>query len=141
MADIKDLSAIGEKWKRVTPQRAVDYEAGIRNPRSDWATATKDAETRYNEGVQKAIQRKAFGKGVAKAGTQVWQERALAVGPGRFQEGVATSGDNFERGFQPFADTIKATQLPPRFPKGDPRNLERVKVMSQALRAKKESLS
>lgn len=140
MANIKDLNAIGEKWKRVTPQRSVDYEAGIRAPRVDWETATRDAETRYNEGVQKAIQRKAFGKGVSASGTQNWQERALAVGPGRFQEGVAASGDNFERGFQPYADTIRSLNLPPRFPKGDPRNLERVKAVSQALRAKKESL-
>jgi hypothetical protein len=32
---------------------------------------------------------------------------------------------------------IESIQLPPRGPKGDPRNIERVRVIAQALRARK----
>jgi hypothetical protein len=39
--------------------------------------------------------------------------------------------------FAPYADVIKATTLTPRFPRGDLRNLDRVKTISQALRKKK----
>ena len=138
MARIKDLSKIQEKWGRVTPQRTQDYQDGVRDPGTDWAAATADAEQRYKDGVQKAAARGAFGKGVKKAGTSRWQERSLAVGPNRFAEGVASSTQRYADGFAPFAQTIQSTQLPPRFPKGDIRNLDRVKVISQALRQKKE---
>jgi len=138
MANIKDMSKIREKWTRVTPQRPEDYAIGVQDPKRDWASATKEAEKRYSEGVQKSIQRGAFGKGVSAAGTQKWQQRSLSVGPNRFAEGVAASGDAYEQGFSPYAQTIASTSLPPRFPKGDPRNLERVKAIAVALRNKKE---
>ena len=44
------------------------------------------------------------------------------------------SGPDYQAGVQPYLDTIAATTLPPRFTKGDPRNLDRVKIISQALR-------
>ena len=47
------------------------------------------------------------------------------------------AGPDFEKGFAPYADVIRATALPPRFPKGDPRNYTRVQVIGTALRAKK----
>ena len=31
MAEIRDLSAIKEKWTRVTPQRTEDYKIGVKN--------------------------------------------------------------------------------------------------------------
>lgn len=140
MANIKDLSKIKAKWARVTPQRTQDYTEGIQDPSTDWASATKASEDRYKAGVLAAANRGAFGKGVAAAGTSRWQERSLSVGPGRFAEGVAASEDRYGEGFAPFAQTIASLSLPPRFPKGDPRNLERVKAVSQALRKKKEEL-
>jgi hypothetical protein len=44
---------------------------------------------------------------------------------------------DYQEGVQPYLDTIAATVLPPRFPKGDPRNLERVKAITTALRKRK----
>ncbi|GAI63187.1 unnamed protein product [marine sediment metagenome] len=63
---VKSAIKIGAKWARVTPERTVDYEEGVRNPLKDWATETKAAESRYEDGVKAAIARKAFGKGVDK---------------------------------------------------------------------------
>ncbi len=137
MAKIKTAAEIARKWARVTPQRVQDYKEGIEDPSVDWATATKNAEGNYDAGVQKAIQSKQFSKGVTKAGTEKWQKNALQKGPNRFAEGVAISEPEFQQGFEPFREVIAATQLPPRFPKGDPRNIERVKVIAEALRKRK----
>ncbi len=138
MPKVKSASDIAEKWGRVTPERSVDYEKGIRNPKKDWAASTKAAEGAYKEGVTKAAQEGRFGKGVTKAGTAKWQEKALSVGPARFSQGVSVAKPDFEKGFAPFRDVIEKTSLPPRFAKGDPRNIERVKVMAQALHAAKK---
>jgi len=139
MADIKPLGQIADKWSRVTPQRTQDYEQGVQAPRRDWAQSTAQAEDRYKEGVQKAITRSAFSKGVNAAGTSKWQEKTLAKGPNRFAEGVAASGSDYQEGFAPYHQVIQSTTLPPRFPTGDDRNIQRTIKLNKALRAKKES--
>lgn len=140
MANIKDTAAIAAKWQRVTPQRTEDYDAGISNPAADWATQTKAAETRWKDGVQKAAGRGAFGKGVAGAGTEKWQRKSKEVGTRRWGEGVQAAQSDYAQGFAPYASTIASTNLPPRYPKGDPRNIDRVSAIAKALRAKKESM-
>ena len=137
MAEIKDASRIAEKWARVTPGRAGDYTEGINNPRRDWAASTIAAEDSYKAGVTAAANAGRFGRGVRAAGTEKWRERAIAKGPQRFAEGVQLGQADYLAGFEPFAAVIRATNLPPRFPKGDPRNIDRVRVLAAALNKKR----
>jgi len=137
MAEIRSLAAIREKWTRVTPGRTEDYKLGIRNPRRDWAGETEAAAGNYKAGVDAAHAKGMFAKGVSKAGTKKWQDKALAKGPGRFAEGVYIAGPDFEGGFKPFHEAIARVDLGPRFPKRDPRNLERVKRIVDAMIAEK----
>lgn len=137
MAAIKDLSAIREKWGRVTPQRVPDYEAGVRNPRKDWATSTGQAEDRWKTAIAEASRQGRFGKGVSKAGTPGWQEKTISKGVNRWPEGVQIGVDDYERGFSPYRDEIERTKLPPRFAAGDPRNIQRVAKLADALHKKK----
>lgn len=129
----------GEKWARVTPQRSQDYVQGVRNPRVSWAKATSAAEANYVTGVQQAIAEKRFGKGVQKAGDAKWQEKAVTLGGQRFGPGVQAAQSAYETGFAPYAQVIESTTLPPRYAKGDPRNLQRVNAIATALRKKKVS--
>ena len=137
MTAVKSTSATADKWARVTPARSEDYKLGIQSPRTSWATASKAGEERFKAGVQEAINRGAYGKGVSAAGDQRWQQKALAKGPTRFAEGVAIGAPDYAAGVAPYLDTIAATTLPPRFAKGDPRNIERTRVIAMALRKKK----
>ena len=137
MAEIKDVSKVAAKWARVTPMRSEDYKIGVQDPRRDWAKQAIAQKEVWKGAIQEAAAKDLYAKGVATAGTEKWKEKALAKGPGRFAEGVMGAGPDFEKGFAPYAEVIKATTLPPRFPKGDPRNIERVRVMSAAMRTKK----
>jgi len=137
MAEIKSIAAIQEKWGRVTPQRTEDYSLGIKNPKRDWAQSAAAAKESHKAAMVAAGANDSYSKGVNKAGTARWQERAIRKGPGRFAEGVVVGAGDYGSGFAPYADVIKATTLGVRFPRGDIRNLERVKVISQALRKKK----
>lgn len=141
MPTVKSASEIASKWGRVTPGRSEDYQSGVTNPTKDWETNTKAAEDRYKDGVTKASARGAFGKGVAKAGTKKWQEKATTIGVNRWAEGVQAGQDAYAEGFAPYADVISRTTLPARYPKGDSRNINRVTVMAKAMRDKKESLT
>jgi hypothetical protein len=137
MAEIKSLAAIQEKWGRVTPGRTEDYTIGIKNPKRDWAKAAGDAKESHKAAMTAAASNDSYAKGVAKAGTAKWQDKASRKGPSRFAEGVVLGTGDYGTAFAPYAETIKATTLTPRFPRGDLRNLDRVKMISQALRKKK----
>ena len=137
MAEIKSIAAIQEKWGRVTPGRTEDYTLGIKNPKRDWAQSASAAKESHKAAMVAAAAADSYNKGVTKAGSARWQDRAIRKGPGRFAEGVIVGAADYGTGFAPYADTIKATTLPVRFPRGDLRNLDRVKTISQALRKKK----
>ena len=140
MTQIKSLDRASDNWKRKSSASTPEYEFGVQNPKKDWAKATAEAEANYKTAVIKAANEGAFGKGVKKAGTAKWQENTLAKGVNRWADGINQSGQAYEQGFQPYRETILATNLPARFPKGDPRNIERVRIMADALHKKKLSL-
>jgi len=133
MAEIKSLSAIRDKWTRVTPARVEDFKLGVQNPKRDWEQETVAAKEIWKAGIDAAHAKDLFGKGIVKAGSKKWQDKSLKVGPGRFAEGVYIAGPDYEKGFAPYREAIARVDLGPRFPKRDPRNLERVKRVVDAL--------
>jgi len=133
MAEIKSLSAIKEKWTRVTPLRTEDYKLGVKNPKRDWEQETLAAANNWKLGIDQAAAKGLFPKGVKAAGTTKWQDKALKKGPTRFAEGVYLAGDDYEKGFAPYREAIARVDLGPKFPRRDPRNIERVRRVVEAL--------
>jgi len=140
MAKIRSAKEIAEKWGRVTPGRAPDYEYGVKNPKADWEAGALKAKDAWSEGVTSAVQEDRFAKGVKKATTAKWQKRAIEKGVPRWPQGVRLGLPDYEAGFTPFAEEIARIELPPRFPKGDPRNLERVAAIATALHQLKRKI-
>lgn len=139
MAFIKPLDTIVQKWTRVTPTRQDDYRVGVQNPRRPWADATIQAANSWAAGVQAAVANGTWQAGVQKAGNTTWQQGALTVGVQRWAQGVQAAGDRYRAGFEPYANVIRATDLPARGPKGDPANIERVRAIATALHQAKLS--
>ncbi len=133
MANIRSIDQIGTKWATVTPQRSGEFRGGVENPKADWAQGATGANAAWKEGVSRAVTQDRFVKGVAKAGTAVWQEGTLSKGVQRWGPGVALAQGKYEANFAPFREAIARTVLPPRFAKRDPRNLERVRAIVDAL--------
>ena len=127
------MAAIRDKWTRVTPGRTEDYKLGIAHPKRDWEAETLAAKDNWKAGIDAAAGKGLFEKGIAKAGTKKWQDKALKKGPGRFAEGVYIAGPDYEKGFAPYREAIAATDLGPKFPRRDPRNLDRVRRVVEAL--------
>ena len=137
MAEIKSMASIKEKWARVTPQRTQDYQIGVQNPKRDWAEEAAAAKGNWKAGVDTAATKNMFEKGVLKAGSSKWKKGALEKGPGRFAEGVMIAAPDYEKGFAPYREAIDRADIGPRFPRRDPRNLNRVKAIVDALVAEK----
>ena len=138
MAAIKSISDIAKKFIDVTPQRAAEYEAGVKAPKKNWEQATVVAEANFEAGIQKAVANKSFGKGVKEAGQQKYVDGVVSKGVARWPVGVSLAEEAFAKGFAPFRDVIERTVLPARYARRDPRNLARVGAIAKALGEAKE---
>lgn len=130
---VPSAAAIAKKWARVTPDRTVDYEEGVRNPLRDWEKETADAEPLYEAGVKAGILRKAFGKGVRKCGTARQRLKTILKGIPVWAERVSLAEDDMRSGMEPVVKVLEGLTLPKQYETGDPRNIERVKAIQQAL--------
>lgn len=133
MPRVKPAADIAAKWARVAPTRQQDFEAGVADPQVDWARSTSAARESWEQGINESIQRGAFSRGVESAGSEKWRRKTRDVGAQRWGAGVRAAQQDMETAIQPYRDAIERTVLPPRGPRGDPRNLERSAVMARAL--------
>jgi hypothetical protein len=100
-------------------------------------TSTIAAAPAQAAAVSQAIAEKRFERGVQAAGEERWRSKAAGKGATRYGPGVSDAEADYQRGVQPYLDTIANLALPPRGPRGDIKNLDRVRAVVQALRAKK----
>lgn len=134
---LKDTATIARKYSQRAQAAGPDYAAGVKSPSKDWQANTAAASDSYAQGVQAAIGRGAFAKGVQSAGTPKWQEKASTVGAARYPQGVAGAENAYSTGFAPYATTLASLALPPRSAKGSPQNIQRVQAVADALHRKK----
>ncbi len=130
---VKSAIDIARKWARVTSGRTEDYEAGVRNPSKDWETETLAAEDNYEEGIKQSIQNKSFSKGVRAAGTEKQKSKTISKGIQRWPDGVNDAESDMRTGMEPVVQALEGINLPKRYPTGDPRNIERVKIIQTTL--------
>jgi hypothetical protein len=135
--NVKSPDVIGKKYAARGAAAGTDYATGVSTTQADWAALTTASANNYAAGVQAAIGSGMFQKGVAKAGTDKWKRKASGVGATRYGPGVQAAQGDYVTGVTPYLQVLSSLTLPPRGPKGDPGNINRVNAIAQALRAKK----
>ena len=136
---VKDTGAVAAKFKMRASGASQDYASGVAAAGSAWEQGARAGESNYEQGVQDAIGRKAFGKGVSAAGASKYTDNATKLGVQRYPTGIANAEGAYAKGVGPFLDVVKSLTLPPRGPKGSPANQQRAQVVAAAMRAKKVS--
>lgn len=136
---VKDAATAAAKFVARAGGAAADYAKGVQGAGDIWAAHTAAAEQTFADGVQAAIARKAFSHGVMAAGPAKFVTAAAGKGAQRYPSGVAAAGPLWQSKTGPYLDTIANLTLPPRRPKGDPANMQRVQAVTDALRKKKVS--
>lgn len=134
---VKDAATVAKKWAARAGAAGGDYSAGVAAPRVDWAQATSTAAPAWAQGTAQAAANGSFAKGVNAAGTDKWKRKASGVGAQRYTGGVAAAQPDYTTAIGPVLQTISSVNLPPRAPKGDPANLQRVAAITTALRKMK----
>ncbi len=138
---VPSAQAIADKWVRVTSGRATDYATGVANaPPAKYEANAKAAAGSWAAGLQQAISENRYAVRIDQKGTK-WQRNATGKGQARFGDGVTKAHDDMATGIGPYVAALQAVTLDPRGPRGDPRNLNRVaaimNALNQARRAKK----
>lgn len=139
MADIqvKDLAKSKEKYGSRGNAAGGAYTDGINGTSKDQNALAIAAKEQWAQGVATAAANDLFAKGLHKAGNDKWKHNAATKGGLRYGPGVMAAKDDWANGFQPFADTLKSLNLPPRAPRGDPSNAGRSSAVAAALHAKR----
>lgn len=133
---IKSAAEASGKWKDKASAAQSYYEAGIRAPKVDWATATVAAAANYKAGISVGDIDRRFSGGARKAGTAKWQGKAIALAS-RFSQGVGVAQADYQSAVEPYFSTISALTLPARQPRGSAANYERSRVVGNALNQKR----
>ena len=136
---LRPIEQLAEKFVKRAQASSPEYAAGVAAPKKDQAAEAIAAAPAYNQGVQEAIARDGFAKGVRKAGTAKWQEKAKTVGAQRYPQGVAGAKADWQNGFAPYAGVLSAVSLPSKGARGAAGNLERVRAVADALHNKRVS--
>lgn len=136
---VKDVATAAAKFVKNGSAAGEDYAAGVRGSGQRWQANAAAGEANYAAGVQDAMSRKAFSGGVNKAGGAKYEDRAVNVGAQRFPQGIRSAQQAWADGTAPFIQAIASANLPPRGPKGDPRNQQRSQMMADILRKRKVS--
>ena len=123
---VKDAAASAQKFVARAGAAAGDYQKGVAGAGDLWQTRTGASSDAYGQGVNDAIARGAFAKGVARAGGAKYASNASGKGAQRYPQGVSLAGPSWQSGVQPYLDAMSNMNLPPRSPRGSPNNLIRV---------------
>jgi hypothetical protein len=136
---VPDQARVASKWARRAGSAGPEYTDGVKNTPRSWATNTKAAEASYAAGVNEAIAKKRFGKGVDTAGDAKWKRGAEEKGSQRYGQGVQTAEGDYGTGVGPYLSAIGSIDLPARGPVGSDGNYSRVAAIGRALRQLKMS--
>ncbi len=137
---VKSAAEAAKKWGEVTPGRSGYYQAGAAAAGADWEANTIAAQKSFVAGVTAGNIGQMFAGGVKKAGSAKFTRKVTEVGGQRFGQGVSAAIQDYQSGAEPMLATIASLTLPPRAPRGSSSNLERVRVIADALNKKRLAL-
>jgi len=133
----KALADVVKKFGDVTPGRSAYYEQAASVAGPEWAANTAAAAPTYKAAVGDPTIDKRYAGGVKKAGADKFNRKVKDVGVARFGPGVTASLPDYQNGMAPMLETLSATNLPARAPRGSDSNLERVRTIAKALHTKR----
>lgn len=134
---VKDAASSAQKFVQRAQAAGADYGKGVAGAGQAWQERASAAKDTFAAGVQAAIGRDAYTKGIAKAGAARYTERAAGVGAQRYPQGVGAAGPQWQKNTAPYLDNMANLTLPVKRPRGDPGNLQRVAAIAESNRALK----
>lgn len=134
---MKTAQQSAQKFVERAGAASNDYVEGAQRTGKDQAAAAIAAAPNYAAGVQAAITRGAYAKGLQQSGKAGWLKGITEKGVNRFAEGVASGSGKYAANSGKYDSARAAADALPRGPKGSEQNFARAKAVGQALRKMK----
>ena len=134
---VKPVADAATKFVNRASAAGTDYKTGVSMAGQLWSDATVASSDTYAAGVQAAIGRGAFSKGVIKAGPGKYQTNASTKGANHYPEGVRGGQAPYQQNAAPYFDALSSIVYPPRRPRGDPANQARSIIVQTTLHTKR----
>jgi len=134
---VKPLSDAVDYWVKGASARVDRYKVEAPAAADDWERNATAAAKTYKDAVSVGVIDRLFAGGIKRVGAAKFRRKVLDVGVDRFRPGVEAGRVDYEGGVGPFLDTLRALVLPERKPRGDPGNLDRVRVIMTELHKKR----
>ena len=134
---VKSVADAATKFVNRASGAGADYKSGVQGAGQTWVDATAMSADTYAAGVQQAIGRGAFQKGVTKAGPAKYQTNASTKGANHYPEGIRSGAGPYQQNAAPYFDALSGIVYPPRRPRGDPANQARSIIVQTTLHTKR----
>lgn len=128
----KDLGSSAVKLAQRGGQASGEYTKNAAAAANDWHTNTAASNQNWKDGINAAMTRDSFSKGVAAAGPAAYANQVNAVGGTRFADGMSKAGPKWQAGFGKIAQQVAGKDLGPRGIKGSAANKQRSANMQDA---------
>lgn len=123
------------KWIARARVARPDYEAGIEKPKIPWEAAAIAAKDTFKAAITAPAVPDLYERGIKRAGDVRWRTMAVKKGADRYAPGIELSEPYYTAQMGEILGVIEKTVIPPRRPRGDPLNIDRVKGIFDALHA------
>lgn len=134
---MKSAQQSASKFVERAGAASSDYVEGAQRTSKDQSANAIAAAPNYAAGVQAAITRGAYAKGLQASGKAGWLKGVTEKGVNRFAEGVASGSAKYATNSGKYDSARSAADSLPRGPKGSEQNFARAKAVGQALRKQK----
>ena len=133
----KSAQEVAQKWASRASNAQPEYASGVQTTTKDQAGRAIASKEIYKQALNESFARDAYSKGLQKAGTAKWKQKASSVGAERYSSGVSVSVTDYATESGKYDNARKAADALPRGIKGSETNLSRVKAVVSALRVAK----
>jgi len=133
--EVMSITKAAEKLVRRGAMAGDDYKVGCETTRKDQAESAIAAKDNYVAALTESFARGAFEKGLTKSGHAKWRAKATTKGAVNYPTAMRLAGSDYASGVEPYFRALESLTLPPKGTRGSPGNLERVRVLTEALHA------
>lgn len=134
---MKSAQEVAQKYANRSASASGDYVDGAKKTSKDQSARAIASKEIYKQSLQESFTSDRYAKGLQKAGTQKWKEGVERKGQSRYAEGVSAGVNDYVTESSQYDSARSAADNMPRGLKGSAQNLNRVKAVVDALRAKK----
>lgn len=133
----KTATQSATKWAERAATAGGAYGEGARTTTKDQSANAIAAKTLWAAGVQEAVSKDRFAKGLQKSGKQGWLNGITEKGEMNYATGVSSqsASSSYSANSGKYDGARNAAASMPRAAKGSPANLARVGAVVSALRA------